>query len=54
MKIETVEFILDMVAQYGIPAVQAILHTLEQEEVTEDELRAKLAAAKDPRDYFGM
>ncbi len=52
MKIETIEWVLELALKYGIPAVRAIINTLETEEITAEELEAKLAAARDPEDYF--
>lgn len=52
MKIETIEWVLELALEYGIPAVRAIINTLETEEITAEELEAKLAAARDPEDYF--
>ena len=51
MKIETIEWVLELALKYGIP-VRAIINTLETEEITAEELEAKLAAARDPADYF--
>ena len=52
MKIETIEWVLELALKYGIPTVRAIINTLETEEITAEELEAKLAAARDPADYF--
>lgn len=52
MKIETIEWVLELALRYGIPAVRAIINTLETEEITAEELEARLAAARDPADYF--
>ena len=42
MKIETIEWVLELALKYGIPAVRAIINTLETEEITAEELEAKL------------
>lgn len=53
MKIETIEWVLELALKYGIPAVREIINSLETEEVTPEELEAKLAAAHDPAWFFG-